>query len=380
MFVCHSSKDKAFADQLVEGIENQGIDCWIAPRNITPGKKWAGEIMLALEECKALVFILSHDSNESDQVLTELETAKDRRIPIIPVLIDRVDLSYDVKYFIRSHQWIDAVDVALDQVVAKILSSLEGTVELPGEPPSGEKPATPKGSSEAPKPKKQTTPRPKQQPASGEKKQGSGISIDELLDEDGKKHCRFLVHDRVIESLEDIPVIKALDGQECRLIIVAENFEGAAAEVLKGVDYQGLSVLGLRVPGFGDSRKAVLEDIAICTGGVVITEEMGHQLAYVNLADLGTSADIRVNHEVKADPTSPFQYYWTSEFNTIVGGKARPETLKEHLEALKRRAKETSSDYDREKLQIRLASFQNIKMSPYLGQPDVSDYLFNYKE
>jgi len=88
--------------------------------------------MRALENCKTLLFILSKDSNDSDQVLTELETAKDRRIPIIPVKIEDVDLSYDIKYFIRSHQWIDAKNATFEVTYSNVIKSLKGHLNIRG--------------------------------------------------------------------------------------------------------------------------------------------------------------------------------------------------------------------------------------------------------
>ena len=132
VFICYSSQDESFANKLFETLERDSVKCWFAPKSILPGQKWGGEIMRALENCKTLLFILSKDSNDSDQVLTELETAKDRRIPIIPVKIEDVDLSYDIKYFIRSHQWIDAKNATFEVTYSNVIKSLKGHLNIRG--------------------------------------------------------------------------------------------------------------------------------------------------------------------------------------------------------------------------------------------------------
>jgi chaperonin GroEL (HSP60 family) len=264
---------------------------------------------------------------------------------------------------------------------------------------SYEKSATSKGASEAPKPKKQTTPRPKQQPASGEeksdqkspKKENQSKKETQSKKEESLKRdrvfkpeeriCRYLLYDNVISTLDGIPAIEEMDAGRLRLIIIAKDFEGDAAEFLKGATYKGLSILGLKAPGYGDRQKAVLQDIAICTGSILISEEMGYRLENTKLSQLGRSISIRIKHKVKPGPTSPIQYYWHgSDFNTILmGSSAKPKTLQDYLKELKVRMKRTTSDYDKENLQIRLKSFQKIEHSPYFGLGDVSDYLFEYK-
>ena len=134
VFICHSSKDREFAEFLVDKLIDSSINCWISTRNIDTGKKWAGEIMRALENSKTLLFILSKSSNESDQVLTELETAKELKIPIIPVKVEDVYLSYDIKYFIRSHQCFEAQNVDFNTAASEILKSLKGHLNIPIKP------------------------------------------------------------------------------------------------------------------------------------------------------------------------------------------------------------------------------------------------------
>ena len=134
VYICYSSKDEDFAVKLYNELERNSVKCWYAPESIDMGKKWGGEIMRALENCKTLLFILSKSSNESDQVLTELETAKELKIPIIPVKMEDVDLSYDIKYFIRSHQCFEAQNVDFKTAASKIIKSLKGHLNIPQKP------------------------------------------------------------------------------------------------------------------------------------------------------------------------------------------------------------------------------------------------------
>jgi uncharacterized protein (TIGR02145 family) len=125
IFVSYCTKDKEIAFNLVDCLEKSDIRCWIAPRDIPAGSKWAGEIMKALDEAEMLILVLSEQSNNSDQVLTELETAKSRRIPIIPVFIEDVKLTVAVKYFIQSHQWLDAKGDRFGEAVEGLIESIE---------------------------------------------------------------------------------------------------------------------------------------------------------------------------------------------------------------------------------------------------------------
>lgn len=348
LFVCHSSKDKAFADQLVEGIEKHGVGCWIAPRNILSGQKWGGAIMRALEEeCKALIFILSDDSNKSDQVLTELETAKDRRMPIIPVNISQLklqELSYDVRYFVRSHQWIEAANMPLDQVVFKILASLKGIVDIPEKEYHNELPE--KVSSITQK------------------------SLEVPPEAPTQQLCRFLIYDKVISSLDDIPAIGELDGNEHRLIIIAEDFSGEAEKYLNGAEYSGLMVQCLKAPGFGDRRKSILQDIAICTGATTISEEKGLQLSLASPEDLGASESIHINHALENQDMFKSRF---GNCNTLIHGQGSAEDIEDRIKHIQWQIENTTSDYDREKLEDQLSSFQNT-------QSGTVDYIFDFKE
>ena len=114
VFISYSKRDKQKADAVVAGLERSGIRCWIAPRDVTPGKTWGQEIVKAISDSKIMVMILSEAANKSSQVVREVERAANEEVIIIPFRIDDIDPTGDIAYFLSTTHWLDALTPPLE--------------------------------------------------------------------------------------------------------------------------------------------------------------------------------------------------------------------------------------------------------------------------
>lgn len=159
VFVSHSVKDKAVADKIVARLEADGVNCWVAPRDVVPGADWGESIIDAIESSRIMVLVFSAAANASSQIKREVERAVDKNVYTIPFRIDDIEPKKSLEYFISTSQWMDAFPPPLEQHLDKLAYTVKAILARPAEGEDGDaKASAPVQRQETPMPPRDTFP------------------------------------------------------------------------------------------------------------------------------------------------------------------------------------------------------------------------------
>src|SRR5256886_8530046 len=135
VFLSCSSQDKTIADAVCAALENNSVRCWIAPRDVQPGRSFAGEITRAIQRSKVMVLVFSAHSNTSEQVLREVQLAANSHLHIVQFRIEDVLPNDDLEYYLSTPHWLDALTPPLENHLQRLGTSIKGLLEISTEEP-----------------------------------------------------------------------------------------------------------------------------------------------------------------------------------------------------------------------------------------------------
>ncbi len=136
VFISYSKYNRQYADAICNYLEREGIRCWYAPRNIMPGRDWAGEIVRGIESCKIFVLVLSPNSNESEQVKREVNLSVNNRLTLINFIVENTEISKSLEYYLSTVHWIDAISKPMEDHLKKLVNAVSAVLELSDTPKS----------------------------------------------------------------------------------------------------------------------------------------------------------------------------------------------------------------------------------------------------
>jgi hypothetical protein len=143
VFISYPHKNKAIADAACAMLENAGVRCWIAPRDVSPGAEWAGSIVAAIARCKVMVLIFSSYANQSKQIHREVQQAFDKEVPVVPFRIENVTPAETLSYYLGPVHWLDALTPPLEDHLQRLTQSVQAflCIEQP-QAPAGQRAET----------------------------------------------------------------------------------------------------------------------------------------------------------------------------------------------------------------------------------------------